>query len=66
MSKTVRQIIKELRQQDPDAIVLIADHDHSYGEWNNYVSGVLAFDHEDVEEDEFKLDERKDYVVIRA
>jgi len=66
MSITVKKLIKQLKQEDPSAIVLTADHDHSYGEWNNYVSMALTFDHEDVEEDEFKLDESKNYVVIRV
>ena len=63
---TVKQLIKKLKKEDPDANVLWADHDHSYGEWNNHVRAVHEFDHEEVEGDEFKLNTEINYVVLRS
>lgn len=40
MTMTVRELIKQLKKMPPEATVIIKDHDHGEGEFNNYVRYV--------------------------
>lgn len=40
MTMTVRQLIRELKNMPPHAVVIIKDHDSGEGEFNNYVRFV--------------------------
>lgn len=50
---TVKQLINQLRKMPPDAVVIWKDHDHSEGEFNNFVTYVYDASAEFSGRDEF-------------
>ena len=61
-----RDLIKLLKKQDPDAIVILSDADHGHNEWAGFLKTVYEFDHEGVEDDAFRLDETLKYTVLKS
>ena len=71
MGLTVKELRKKLIGLPPEMPVYLADHDHSEGEWNSSVGGVVVVNQEDLPQDEkdhldknptWKID--KPYLVI--
>ena len=59
---TVKELKKILRNFDDDDIVLWADHDHSFTEYNNFAKGMYELDGGDCTFNGLKKDQS--YAVI--